>query len=171
MLAPKSILPSPPRRSSENTDTGIRIRVLNRLQYHILCLSKCVHTHTHTAPHTHRQRCCLGEGCGRSWFADFSSTGCVKNKTNSCFFRIFWIHFLCFMLVSVMFQYLRPCTCWPLFFFFLLRLFLSSSLCNTALRSTALLPNWPMVGREGGAKWSLGDFKRLWIPWVALGCI
>lgn len=58
----------------------------------------------------------------------------------------------------------------PPLFFVVVLLLLLSLLCNAALRSTALLPNWPMVGRDKGmnkvdvAKWSFGDFKWLWKP-------
>lgn len=53
-------------------------------------------------------------------------------------------------------SYLHPS--WPLFFPL-------SLLCNAALRSTALLPSWPMEGRDKGmnkvdvAKRSLGDLS------------
>lgn len=64
---------------------------------------------------------------------------------------------------DVLFLYLHfPVPIFVLFLLFHLHSFLSL-LCNTALRSTALLPNWPMLGwdkrttRVDLAKWSLGD--------------
>lgn len=65
----------------------------------------------------------------------------------------------------------------PIFVLFLLVLLhsLLSLLCNTALHSTALLPNWPMLGwdkrmnRVDLAKWSSGDSSGCENLWGALG--
>lgn len=127
--------------------------------------------HTHTANVLTHIRRCLEGGCGPRWLSGYHNFfTCEAWKKESHLQGLLNPSFppptLCLFRASIVFHICILAFPGPS---------CSSSARYVTLRSTALLPNWPILGWDKAmnkvnvAKWSLGDFKWLWKPWPTQG--
>lgn len=171
MQAPKCILLSPPRHGSKNTDAWIRIRFWINSSI-IFCFHQ--NAHTHTANVLTDSGAVLEKGVAPGDCLPWQHTitlflhlwSMKKESHLQVFLNQFPPPTLCLFRASILFHMCILALPGPSS---------SSSARYVTLRSTALLPNWPILGWDKAmnkvdvAKWSLGDFKWLWKPWATHG--